>query len=327
MTSPTHTRAAVITRFGTADVLHTATVPLPPVGPAQVRLRVLAAAVNPVDLSTRCGHIIQGAVYPTLQARFPMVLGWDAAGVIEDIGAAVHGWQRGDHAITMVHQVARQAGTYAEYIVVEADQLAPWPGRQDPAVAAALPLAGLTALQAITALRLSPGQTVLVNGPLGAVGSVAAQLARHAGARVVGVVRPEHRDQAHALGLEGTVDRGGDIAAAVRRLVGGPVDAALDVVGGSTATATLAAVRDGGYYATIMPRLDSGGPSVPVRSIIPQVIYIVPDPRSLGQLSELVARGVLSVRIGATFPLDQAADAHRLAESHTVLGKSVLLPS
>lgn len=320
------TRAVVIDRFGAADMLHITTIPLPPVGPSQVRLRVLAAAINPVDLGTREGQIIQGAVYPTLAASFPMVLGWDAAGIVEEVGSDVRSWKSGDRVITMIHQAATQSGTYAEQIVVEAEQLAPWPGNHEPAVAAALPLAGLTALQAINALRLSPGEKVFINGPLGAVGSLAAQLAIHRGARVVGAVRPAERDLAHELGLEWTVERGDDLAAQVREATGGPVDAAFDVVGGSVAAATLDAVRNGGRYVTVIPRLESGGPGVPVRSIIPQVVYIVPDPHGLRELSALLAQGVLSIRVGATFSFDQAAEAHRLAESRRISGKIVFIP-
>lgn len=322
----TRTKAAAFEQFGSAEVLHTTQITLPSVGPNQIRMRVLAAAVNPVDLDTRAGNIIQGIVYPTLQAHFPMVPGWDAAGVIEEVGSNVHNWERGDRVVTMIHQPAKQSGTYAEQIVVDAEQLAPWPGTHEPAVAAALPLAGLTARQAINALRLSPGDKVFINGPLGAVGSLAVQLATQAGAHVVGAVRPTERDLARALGMTWTVDRNGNLAAQVREVTGGPVDAAFDVVGGSVASATLDAVRDGGRYATVIPRIESGGPLTPVRYIIPQVIYIVPDPKGLRELSELLAKGILSIRIGAKFPLDQAAEAHRLAESHRVSGKIVLIP-
>jgi NADPH:quinone reductase len=319
------TQAIVFERFGSADVLHSAMVDLPPVGPTQVRLRVLAAALNPVDVGTRAGGIIQGAVYPTLAAHFPMVPGWDAAGVIEEVGVDVHDWRIGDHVITMVHQIATQFGTYAEQMVVSAEQLAPYPGTLDPAIAAALPLAGLTALKAINALCLSPGERLFINGPLGAVGSLAAQLARHRGAQVVGAVRSTEREQAQALGIEWLIERESDFAAQIRAITGGLVDAAFDVVGGAVAAATLGAVRDGGRYATVIPRLEPG-PGAPVRCIIPQTIWITPNPGGLRELSALLAKGILSIRIGATFSLDQAAEAHRLAESHRVSGKIVLIP-
>ena len=319
------TRAVVIERFGSADVLHTALVPLPPVGPTQVRLRVLAAAVNPVDIGTRAGGIIQGTVYPALAARFPMVLGWDAAGVIEEVGSEVRGWATGDQVVIMVHQVATQWGTYAEQMVVSAEQLAPYPGTVDPPVAAALPLAGLTALKAINALSLSAGEKVFINGPLGAVGRLAVQLARQRGARVVGMVRSTEREQAQALGIEWLIERDSDIATQIQAITGGPVDAAVDVVGGTVATATLDAVRDGGRYATVIPRLEPG-PGTPVRCIIPQMIWITPNPAGLHDLSALLAKGILSIPIGATFALDQAAEAHRLAESRSVTGKIVLIP-
>ncbi len=319
------TRAVVLERFGSADVLHPALVPLSPVGPTQVRLRILAAAVNPVDVGTRAGHIIQGAVYPTLAARFPMVLGWDAAGVIEEVGVNVRDWRAGDRVITMVHQVATQSGTYAEQIVVSAEQLAPYPETLDPASAAALPLAGLTALKAINALKLAPGEKIFINGPLGAVGRLAARLAIHRGARVVGAVRSTEREEAQALGIEWLVERESDFATQVRAIVGESVDAAFDVVGGAVSSATLDAVRDGGRYATVIPRLEPG-PGNPVRNIIPQTIWVTPDPAGLRELSALLAKGILSIRIGATFALDQAAEAHRLAESRTVTGKIVLIP-
>lgn len=325
MLAQRQTRAVVLERFGSADVLHPALVPLPPVGPTQVRLRVLAAAINPVDMGTRAGQIIQGAVYPTLAAHFPMVLGWDAAGVIEEVGASVLDWKVGDQVITMVHQVATQFGTYAEQIVVSAEQLAPSPATLDPASAAALPLAGLTALKAINALMLSPGEKIFINGPLGAVGRLATQLAIHRGARVVGAVRSTEREQARALGIEWLVERESDFATQVRAIIGEPVDAALDVVGGAVSAATLGAVRDGGRYATVIPRLEPG-PGTPVRCIIPQTIWITPNATGLRELSALLAKGIVSIRIGATFTLDQAAEAHRLAESRTVTGKIVLIP-
>jgi NADPH:quinone reductase-like Zn-dependent oxidoreductase len=315
-----------LSEFGDADVLKPAYVEIGHPGGRQVRLRILAAAVNPVDLGTRAGQIIQGNVYPALPARLPMVPGWDAAGIIEEVGEEVQSWKVGDPVIVMIHQVATQAGTYAEQIIVEAELLAPWPGTHEPAVAASLPLAGLTALQALSRLKLSAGETLFINGPLGAVGSIAAQLAVHAGARVVGAVRREEQEIARKLGLEWTVTRGGDLAREIREVTGGAVDAALDVVGGTVAEQTIDAVRDGGRYATVIPDLEHRGPFVPIRSIIPQTIYIVPDPQGLRYLSDLLGKGVLNIPIAASFPLEQAAEAHRTMAGHSVTGKIVLIP-
>jgi NADPH:quinone reductase-like Zn-dependent oxidoreductase len=316
------TRAAVLDRFGDPDVLRVAAVPLPPPGPGDVRLRVLATALNPVDLHTRAGMII-GATYPDLAPRFPMVLGWDAAGVVEEVGDQVRGWRPGDRAIAMVHQVATQAGTHAEQVVLPADLLAPWPGDAEPTIAAALPLAGLTARQAVAALGLRPGDRLLVNGPLGAIGSLAVQLARRAGARVAGAVRPGGADLARTLGVEWLVDRDGDIAAQAVAAAGGPLDAALDVVGGTAADAALAAVRNGGRSVTVVPRLAAGLPP-PVRGIIRQAVYIVPDSRRLAELSALLGNGTLTIQVGEVLPLDKAAEAHRLLASRSVAGRVVL---
>jgi NADPH:quinone reductase-like Zn-dependent oxidoreductase len=146
---------------------------------------------------------------------------------------------------------------------------------------------------------------------------VAIQLAAQAGARVIGVTRPASADQALALGVAEVIDRDGNIAAQVQ-MTRGPVDAALDVVGGPAAHMTIAAVRNGGRYATVVPFAQApGSPETPVRGIIPQEVLIRQDPAGLRNLSGLLGAGSLTLSVGGVLPLDRAAEAHRLVESHS----------
>lgn len=161
------TRAVTIDAFGAADVLRLRELPLAGLEAGQVLLRGLAAGVNPIDIGTRAGLVI-----PRERARFPMVLGWDVAGEIVRVGASVADWRVGDRAIAMVRQIAAPMGTHAEHVVIDASLLARWPESVPAPLAGALPLAGLTARSALDVLALAPGQVLLINGVLGAVGSI-----------------------------------------------------------------------------------------------------------------------------------------------------------
>jgi NADPH:quinone reductase-like Zn-dependent oxidoreductase len=265
-------------------------------------VRVAAAALNPIDLGVRAGRVL-----PADGARFPMVLGWDAAGTVDALGPGVAGYRLGQRVFGVVQQPAVQAdrwGTHAEYVVLDADQLAPTPNDVDDATAAALPLAGITALQAVRALALAPGETLLVNNAAGAVGGLAAAIARAQGAQVL-------------------TPRREALAAAAR----GGVDAALDVLGREAAHATLAAVRDGGRYATTLPEWWApGGPYAPARGITPVVIENQPARADLTELARLLGNGTLRPVVGRTFALDAAAEAHAALAAPGLAGKVVLVP-
>jgi len=321
MSTPTTTRAQVIDAFGDPDGFHAAELPLAAPGAGQVQIRVAAAAVNPVDLSTRAGKNI-----PPEAARFPMVVGWDAAGTIARLGDGVAGWRVGDRVAAMTFQPRDQNGTYAQYVNLAADLVARVPDGLGLEQAATLPLAGLTASQLVRWADLRPGATLLVNAPAGAVGRLVVQLAARGGLAVVAVAKPADRDFVTGLGAAAVVERG-DFAAAVRDLHPGGVDAAIDLVGGAAARAALAAVRDGGAYAsTVPPYIDPTGPSDAARGIRFAILIVHPDTADLAGLLEAADRGRLTSGIAHTYPLAGAAEAHRRQAQGGLRGKLVLLP-
>ncbi len=307
--------AIVLHRFGGPEVLEPAELELAPPGPGEVQLRVHAVALNPVDLLTRRGapHL-----WPPERQRFPLVIGWDAAGEVEAVGPGVTAWQPGDRVIAMSFQPRTYRGTYTERLLLDVEDLGPWPEGASPAVAASLPLAGLTALQAVAALQPRPGERVLVNGALGGVGSLAVGLAAAAGAQVVGAVRPQDADRARAYGVAEVVDRDALDA-------GEPVDAVFDVVGGSAAVAALGALRDGGRYVSAVPLAQHpGGPEAGERGIDVHHLIVARDPDGLRAVAAAYARGDLRVEIAHELPLAEAAEAHRIAEAGGVRGRIVL---
>ncbi|MFD0480647.1 alcohol dehydrogenase catalytic domain-containing protein [Nonomuraea thailandensis] len=233
-------RAVVIRGFGGPEVLQIADVPMPVVGEGQVRIRMEAATVNPVDLGTRSGALTEAGLLPP---RDVIGVGWDIAGTVEQTGPEVTGLMRGDRVIGLSDRLDVPLGTQAEHVVLDADAVAAAPAGVSPVQAATLPLNGLTAAQALDGLNLNPGQTLLVTGAAGAVGGFAVQLAVARGLRVVAVAGADDESLVRELGAELFVPRTARLGEAVRCLVTGGVHAALDaaVVG----VAALDAVRSG----------------------------------------------------------------------------------
>lgn len=317
----TSTRAQVIDSFGDPDAFRTQERSLSAPATSQVTIKVAASAVNPVDLSTRAGKNI-----PAEAATFPMVLGWDTAGTIVQIGDGVSGWQVGDRVAAMTFQPIDQNGTYAQYVNLAADLVARIPDELALDRAATIPLAGLTASQLVRWVDLPTGATLLVNGPLGAVGRLVMQLASRNGVTVIAVAKPEQRDDALALGAAEVVDRG-DFAAAVHNLHATGVDAAIDLVGGATARAALASVRGGGTYVSSVPEyIDPTGPFTAERDIRFDVATVHPDKADLTALLEAAGRDELTTTIERAYPLAEAAEAHRHQQRGGLRGKLILRP-
>ncbi|MEU7013565.1 NADP-dependent oxidoreductase [Streptomyces sp. NPDC046385] len=311
-------RALVIDSFGGPEVLRIAEVPVPATGPGRVRIRVGAATVHPVDLATRAGVLAEAGL---MASRGPVGLGWDVAGVVEETGPGVTGLAPGDLVIGMNDRLDVPLGTQAEYVVLDAHAVAPAPVGLAPESAATLPLAGLTALQALDALDLPAGETVLVTGAAGAVGGYAVQLAAARGLRVVATARPG--DEALVRGLGAGLFVPGDaprLGEAVRELVPGGVAAALD--GAVLGASALDAVRTGGAFAALV----AGGAPYPLRGIRVAPIWVRADRAGLARLAALADTGALTPRLAGTLPLAQAARAHRRLAEGGLRGRLVLVP-
>jgi NADPH:quinone reductase-like Zn-dependent oxidoreductase len=306
MEKVTGVKAIVYRRYGGPEVLEVADIPEPKVGPDSVLVRVAASSVNPVDWKMREGYL-DGAI----DVFFPVVPGWDVAGTVEATGPAVPEFSPGDEVIGYVRKDVVKGGTFAEKVAAPVRTLARKPRNLSWAQAASLPLVGLTAYQALHhALKIGPEDTVLVHAAAGGVGSVAVQLARAVGARVIGTASERNHDYLRSLGAE-PVTYGDGLVERVQA-IGAPT-ASLDLVGGEALISTY----------------DLGVPASRVASIVDAsvaerggaYVFVRPDRADLTALVDLVEAGKLTVDVAETYPLERAADAHRRSEEGHVRGK------
>jgi len=309
-------KAIAIDRFGGPEQMTVHDLPDPEVGPDSVLIAARAAGVNPVDFKIRAGNL-EGA-FPH---HFPLILGWDVAGVVEAVGPAVGGFAVGDEVYAYARKTEIAQGTYAERIAVPDVFVAHKPPELSWVEAAAMPLAGLTARQALVdRMEVGPGQTVLVTAAAGGVGHLAVQLARSLGAEVIGTASAANHDYVRSLGAAAVIDyAGGDVAAAVREHCPDGVDAAFDLYGGETLDAARAAVRPGGQVTSIADPDPGQG-----ADLHGHYVFVRPDALGLEDLAWRADAGELRPEIAATFPLERAAEAHERLEEGHVRGKLVL---
>ncbi len=303
-------RAIAYSRYGGPDVLELTDLPDPKVGPDSVLVRVRATSVNPVDWKVREGYL-DGLMHPV----FPVVPGWDVAGVVERLGLDTPEFEVGDEVYGYVRKDVVGGGTTAELVAAPVRTLARKPRSLTWEEAAAVPLAGLTAYQALRRLRVTDGDTVLVHNAAGGVGAFAVQIARASGARVIGTASPARHDFVRELGAE-PVAYGDGMVEAVRALAPLGVDVVADFVGGGVAATTPEVgtddVRLGSVADAEVAR--HGGTNFWVR----------PDAADLAALGDLIDAGAVRVHVARTFPLEEAAAAHELSATGHVQGKVVI---
>ncbi|MFF3874365.1 NADP-dependent oxidoreductase [Streptomyces sp. NPDC001978] len=294
-------RAVVVTEFGGPEAVEIVESAVPEPGARQVRIKVAASALNPVDAGVREG-VFGGA-------GKQVGLGWDVAGTVDAVGPAA-AWSVGDQVVALDHGMVKPLGAHAEYVVVDTDAVAKAPVTADAAHAATLPLNALTAVQALDLLELAPGQSLLVTGAAGAVGGYAVQLAAHRGIAVTALARQGDEELVRSLGADRFVAEGEAAG----------FDAVLDAaVLGEPA---LAWVRDGGAYVGVIPQAHPASE----RGVRTTSVAVAADGARLADLVRLVDEGVLTLRVAETYPLEEAAKAHaRLAEGG-VRGRLVLVP-
>ncbi|MBV8933256.1 MAG: NADP-dependent oxidoreductase [Kutzneria sp.] len=309
-------RAVVARSHEGRDGVGVVDAPVPEAGPGQVRVRVHAAAVNPVDLATRDG--LAGLL--GLPDRSVHGLGWDLAGAVDQLGAGADGPAVGQPVVGLLDLVDVALGAQAQYVVLDADAVAPAPATVSTVEAATLPLNGLTAVQALDLLELREGQTILVTGAAGGVGGFAVQLAVRRGLRVVALAGDGDETLVGELGAEWFVPRTADLVPVVRALVPGGVDGVLDaaVLGGHA----LGAVRGGGSFAAVIP---DAAPQ-PLRGIRVGRVFVRADGAALADLVTVVDAGRLTLRVAHTMPLDEVAAAHERLARGGLRGRVVLTP-
>lgn len=301
-------------RFGGPEVLEFAELPRPRRFLTELLLKVHAVGVNPVETAVRSG------AFPLL-GEPPFVLGWDVSGVVEEIEAGSTRFQVGDEVFGMP-LFPRAAGGYAEYVAGPTRQFWRKPARLSHAQAAALPLVGLTALQALGDLaQLQPGQRVLIHAAGGGVGHVAVQIAKALGAHVIGTASAGKHAFVRGLGADELIDyQAVDYTQAVR-----DVDVVFDLLGNGHAQRSLAVLKPGGILVSALPRASGDMPALAAAAGKRfAVVAVEPDGPGLQRLAGWVDAGKLTPHVSHELPLREAARAHELVAQGDTLGKIVL---
>jgi NADPH:quinone reductase len=310
-------RAAVLDRFGGPDAFKVKELPVPELDDGEVLIAVHTAGVGAWDPDMRAGWS------PSGRARFPLVLGSDGSGKVAAVGKRVRKLKVGDRVYAFTFDNPK-GGTYAQYVAVSAANVVPVPEGLDMKQAGALAASGLTALHGLAgALRLKRGESLVIHGASGAVGTVAVQMAKARGARVLAVASGKDGVAlVRRLGADLAIDGKGkvdEVTAAVRGLVPNGVDAVLALAPGEALAACLEALAKDGRVA-----YPHGVEPAPKQRGVEVIGYDgEAGATHLAALNRAVTKNPLKVPIGATFALDEVAEAHRKVAEH-VLGKVVL---
>ncbi|MBC6450650.1 alcohol dehydrogenase catalytic domain-containing protein [Actinokineospora xionganensis] len=296
-------RAAVITEAGSPDAIEIIDIATPEPGPGEIRVRVAAAGVNPVDLQTRAGafHELGWIDQPD-----HVGLGWDVAGTVTAVGAGA-GFAVGDRVAALSEGVDRALGAYAEEVVVPADAAAVVPDGLALTDAATVPLNALTAAQAVHLLGAPDGRTLLVTGAAGGVGGYAVAFAAEQGWRVTGLARSTDAEFVAAAGADLITEPTGSY------------DAVLDAA--VLADAAVALTRDGGHYVGVIP------PAVPdgAGRVRTEAVMVTADSPTLAKALAATVAGTLPARVHTTLPLEQAALAHKTLAAGGIRGRLLLI--
>jgi NADPH:quinone reductase-like Zn-dependent oxidoreductase len=299
-------KAVVLHAYGDVSELRYEDADLPQVGAGDVRVRLHASSINPIDWKLR-----SGAAKNRFPLNLPTILGRDLAGEVDEAGPGVTGFPRGMRIMALAN------GCFAQYTTVKAEALSPIPDKLSYKEAAALPLVLLTGVQLMEqAAKIGSGQTILVTGAAGSVGRVAVHVARQHGAHVIAGVRASQKQEAASLGADSVVALDNpDEMGALHDL-----DCVADCVGGAVQQKVMQLLRDGGVYASVI----GPPPNEPGRGIRVEAMMAKPDASRLFQLAEEVANGALHIPTAKTFPLSQIQPATQLAETGGAGGKVVL---
>lgn len=324
-------QAVVMRANGGPEVLRLEEWPVPSPAADQVRLRISAAAVNPVDWKRREGRFRPPPPQPTAPGATPaspppapdlskgVIPGFDAAGTIDAVGAGVTQFKVGDKVFASLHNAPQ--GAYAQYAIANVDSVALRPAKLDDRQAAGLVTGGMTALRVIRAAGVQPGQTVLVQGGAGGVGSVLVQILHSKGVNVITTASARNRDFLEGLGASRVIDY---TAAPFEHAVK-DVDVVIDTVGGETTARSVAVIRPGGTLISIAGR----GPAdacakagIECPAFLPSS---VPAGTELRELAALADAGQLTVHVDRVFPLAEAGAAQVLNQEGRTRGKIVLI--
>jgi NADPH:quinone reductase-like Zn-dependent oxidoreductase len=305
-------KAVRIHEYGGPEVLKYEDAPRPEPAAGEVLIRVHATSVNPVDIAIRQGHFKDRMKY-----NLPMIPGWDVSGVVESAGPGATRLKAGDEVYSRP-DLARD-GAYAEYIAVRESEVALKPKSLDHTHAAAIPLTGLTAWQALfDAGKLSAGQTVLIHGAAGGVGHLGVQFAKAKGARVIGTASQRNHEFLRSLGADQVIDYNTTKFEDVVR----DVDVVLDTITGETQERSWQVIKKGGAYVSILqpPNQEKAA----ARGVRAAHVFVQPNVDELNEIARLIDSGKVKPVLEKIFPLKEARAAQELVATHHTRGKVVL---
>lgn len=309
----------VINRFGGPEVLEEQDVERPEPSAGDVLIRVICSGTNPVDAKLR-----QNAGWAGLEP--PIVLGYDVSGIVEAVGADVAEFEPGDEVYSSPEIFGNRFGSYAEYTAVPADILARKPRNLSHEEAASVPLAGGTAWEAIVRrIRIMPGETILIHGGAGGVGSFAVQIAKAAGARVLASASTANQAVMRELGADVTIDYTSEDAAeiALEETGGEGVDAVFDTAGGDLISKSIRATRSFGRMACILtPQGSMGGVASKNQTLYG--VFLMREAKRLKEMAKAIEQGTIKPFVKEVLPLSEVGKAHERLDSGHGAGKVVL---
>ncbi|MYL57609.1 zinc-binding dehydrogenase [Virgibacillus halodenitrificans] len=307
-------KAIIIDEYGPADKLTESNVAVPNIKDNQVLVELHATSINPIDWKIRAGYLKDNIPF-----EFPIILGWDAAGIIKEIGSNVTDFTVGDRVFARPATTAN--GTYAEYVPVEEDLLAKLPENITFDEAAAVPLAGLTAWQCLVDFsEVKEGDKVLIHAGAGGVGSFAIQIAKHFGAYVASTASEKNKALLKELGVDEFINyKEEDFSDKLS-----DYDIVVDTMGGEIQEKSFKVLKNGGKLVSIVQAPNKE--LATEKDIKADSIWLKENGKQLSEIAELMEKGVIKPVIGNTFPLSEEGlrKAHELSETHHAKGKIII---
>ncbi|AUW94863.1 MAG: NADP-dependent oxidoreductase [Sulfobacillus thermotolerans] len=302
-------KAMVIDQYGPPEVFREAVMEPIPLGPHDVLVNNFATSVNPVDWKIRKGYLAE-----RLPLSFPAILGWDSAGIVEAVGPDVKNFRVGDRVFS--RPATERPGTYSDYVVIDESLVAPKPSTLTFLEAASVPLAGLTAWEALVEIaQIQPGMRVLVHAGAGGVGGYAIQLAKAYQAFVVTTARASNLDYVKDLGADEAVDYETQSFEKMYH----DFDVVLDTMGGAVQEKSFGVLKPGGILVSVAQMPDPA--TAKAHHVRAEWFFLQPNGAKLTALGQLFETGRMRPVVGQVFPLAQIARAHRLSETMHTRGK------
>ncbi len=307
-------RAVVINEYGSKDVLVEQELPKPEIKPNQVLVEAYATSINPIDWKLRAGYLKEMLDWP-----FPIILGWDVAGKIVEVGDEVKHFQVGDEVFARPDTTPR--GTYAEFTTVDEELLARKPENLTFEEAASIPLAGLTAWQCLVdKTNVKQGDKVLIHAGAGGVGSLAIQMAKHLGAYVATTASEKNEEYVKKLGADEFIN----YRAQQFEEILSDYDVVIDTMGGDILNKSFKILKPGGRLVTIAGQPDPA--LIEKHQVKASSYWLTPNGKQLGELGELLEKGILKPQVGSVFGFsaEELQKAHELSETNHAKGKIVI---